>query len=261
MKKFLGTLVLGAALLINSSVAAETKESQQKQEELITGDKKLSIINRVDNKNTKKCVPKKSKIKHSRIFCISEKDILELGVYKPIKNFPEGMINEFGKACRNEICIFKKAGKKMYRIFVQRTAIYHARYPGEMIKGMAWYELFYHGKLKKVQKEIEKFNNYSLEKKRKSNRITSQINSLVKMNKGRENMRKAMGMSLDDDIETVIKKHWVLGEFLNNDKLKVKKIKIDPEIKKRKLLLEKYQTTLKKYKLKLEEEKNKKKKL
>ncbi len=118
-----------------------------------------------------------------------------------------------------------------------------------------------HGKLKKVQKAIEKFNNYSLEKKRKSNRITSQINSLVKMNKGRENMRKAMGMSLDDDIETVIKKHWVLGEFLNNDKLKVKKIKIDPEIKKRKLLLEKYQTTLKKYKLKLEEEKNKKKKL
>ena len=59
----------------------------------------------------------------------------------------------------------------------------------------------------------------------------------------------------------------MLNSYLNPNsgiaghQLKVKKVKLDPEIMKRKLLLEKYQETLKKYKLKLEEEKNKKKKL
>ena len=64
------------------------------------------------------------------------------------------------------------------------------------------------------------------------------------------------GMTVYDDLETVLKNQWLLGEFLNNDKLKVKKVKIDPELKKRKLLLEKYKTTLTRYKKKLEERKN-----
>jgi hypothetical protein len=250
----------GLILLANINVSADSKSITKKPKE-----------NQVEE-----CKPNKSKISHARTYCISEKDILELGVYKSIKNLPDGMLKEIGKKCKTETCIYKKAGKKMYEIFVRRGPIYHARLPGEMIKGMAWYELVYYEKLKKTQKVIEKYNKYSPEekikyskskvkildfKKHKFRILSKKIDSLIKMNKGRKNMREAMGMSLDDDIETVIKNHWVLGEFLNNDKLKVKKVILDPEIKKRKLLLEKYQATLKKYKLKLEEEKNKKKKL
>jgi len=125
-----------------------------------------------------------------------------------------------------------------------------------MVKGMAWYELYYLGQLKKSKKTIDKFNNFSLEKKRDYNLVTSKIDSLVKINKGRKKMREGMGMSLNEDFELVIKKNWMLGEFLNNNIIKTKKITLSPEIKKRKLLLEKYKNTLSKYKSKLDEERN-----
>ena len=82
------------------------------------------------------------------------------------------------------------------------------------------------------------------------------IYSLIKMNEGRIKMRIALGLTLYDDLELVLNNHWMLGDFLNNDKLKVKKVALDPEVKKRKLLLDKYKTTLSKYKKKLEEKKN-----
>jgi len=223
---------------------------------LISENKNPSLSIDKDSRELKKCIPKKFKIKTKSTLCISEQDILELGTYKKIKNLPDGMIIELGKSCSNETCIFKKAAKKMYRIFVQRGKIYHSRYPGEMVKGMAWYELYYLGQLKKSKKTIDKFNNFSLEKKRDYNLVTSKIDSLVKINKGRKKMREGMGMSLNEDFELVIKKNWMLGEFLNNNIIKTKKITLSPEIKKRKLLLEKYKNTLSKYKSKLDEERN-----
>ncbi len=167
----------------------------------------------------------------------------------------------------------------MYDIFVKKGDPYHAKYPGKMIHGMAWYELMYLAKLKKTQKVLNRYlefypdnyKDFSDSRDPFSTTIARsfpkllikedevKIHSLIKMNSGRKNMREAMGMSINDDIETVVRKHWVLGDFLNNDKLKVKKVVMDPDIKKRQLLLEKYQNALKRYKAKLEEERNKKK--
>ena len=67
-------------------------------------------------------------------------------------------------------------------------------------------------------------------------------------------MREALGLSLNDNLETVLKRHWILGDFLNKDKLKVKKVKIKSDIRKRKVLLAKYKSALTKYKNKLDEE-------
>jgi len=254
MKKLLSIIVFSISC-IGSGQAEENKYSDKKID-LISENKNSLVSNDMDNQSIKRCIPKKSKIKTKSVLCISEQDIQELGNYQKIENLPKGMIIELGKSCSKESCIFKKAAKKMYRIFVQRTKIYHSRYPGEMVKGMAWYELYYLGQLKKSQKIIEKFNKLSPEKKRDYNKITKKIDSLIKSNKGRKKMRAGMGMSLDDDFELVIKKNWMLGEFLNNNIIKAKKIKQSTEIKKRKLLLEKYKNTLKKYKSKLEEEKN-----
>ena len=80
------------------------------------------------------------------------------------------------------------------------------------------------------------------------------LHGLIKTNKGRIKMREALGLSLNDDLETVLKRHWLLGDFLNKDKLKVKKVKINSSIKKRKDLLAKYKSALTKYKNKLDEE-------
>ena len=75
------------------------------------------------------------------------------------------------------------------------------------------------------------------------------------MNNGRKKKREALGLSLNDDLAKVLKRNWLLGDFLNNDKVKVKRAKIDPAVKKRDLLLSKYKTAIKKYKNKLAEEK------
>ena len=82
----------------------------------------------------------------------------------------------------------------------------------------------------------------------------SSLHGLIKTNKGRIKMREALGLSLNDDLETVLKRHWLLGDFLNKDKLKVKRVAIGSDIKKRKELLAKYKSALTKYKNKLEEE-------
>ena len=86
----------------------------------------------------------------------------------------------------------------------------------------------------------------------------SKISSLIKMNNGRIKMREALGFNLYDDTLYVINSEWLLGEFLNKDKLKVSKNILSPEMLKRKKLIEEYKSVLAKYKAKLEEEKGKK---
>ena len=77
-----------------------------------------------------------------------------------------------------------------------------------------------------------------------------------KMNKGREKMRAALGMDIYLPIETVLKRYWLLGDFLNDGKIKVKRAKIDRDVKKRKALLEEYRAALNKLKKKIEENEN-----
>jgi hypothetical protein len=120
---------------------------------------------------------------------------------------------------------------------------------------MAWFELLYLDSLKKAQKALKRYNNNKMNALTKSKDMKT-IYSLIKMNNGRIKMREALGLSLYDDLELVLKNHWLLGDFLNNDTLAVEKVALDPELKKRKLLLDKYKTTLSKYKKKLEEKNN-----
>ena len=80
------------------------------------------------------------------------------------------------------------------------------------------------------------------------------LHSLIKLNKGRIKMREALGLSAKDDLTKVLRSHWLLGDLLNNDTYKVKKVRLNSDLKKRKKLLEKYQASLKQYKEKLEEE-------
>ena len=68
-------------------------------------------------------------------------------------------------------------------------------------------------------------------------------------------MRTALGLSEDDDLAKVLSRHFLLGDFLNNDKYKVKKVKLNSGVKKRKELIIKYQSAIKKYKEKLTDEK------
>ena len=154
-------------------------------------------------------------------------------------------------------CRGKVAGKKVYEIFARRGELWHQRHPGDIIHGMAWFEIFYLEKLRKNEKQISRYikngpEGYS--NKFKMSKDVSSLHGLIKTNKGWIKMREALGLSLNDDLEIVLKRHWLLGDFLNKDKLKVKKVKINSDIKKRKKLLAEYKSALTRYKNKLEEE-------
>ena len=197
-----------------------------------------------------KLVLKKTKEDKKINYCLKNSDILMLGRYEKFQT-PKFILDTF-KGCQTELCVRQKAGKKVYEYFVRRGEVYHIRYPGAMIEGMAWFEIFYLNMLKKNQKYIDEYfsNNGNIKKSRQK-----KLHSLIKTNKGRIKMREALGFTVYDDIYDVIEGEWLLAEFLNKDKLKASKVKISADMKKKKLLIEKYKSTLAKYKKKLEEEK------
>ena len=231
----------------------------------------LELIKRFKNYE-KNCEPVESELSLKTVICIKVTDVLDLGKFREIQSFPEGML----KKKLNWTMLSKKAGQEVYALFVKRGPQYHARYPGAMILGMSWYEIFYLNQLKKNKKVIERFvtfgpDDYNKYKNRKDpiNSIKAKnfpkklfqedvlkISKLINNNKSKIKMREALGFSNEDKIEDVIKGQWILGTFLNNDKLKAKKVILDPELKKRKILIARYKTALTKYKKKLEEKSN-----
>ena len=189
---------------------------------------------------------------------VKMKDVVELGTYQEFESYPEGMLKEFGN-CKKQFCRGKKAGKKVYEYFGKRGPLWHKRHPGDIIHGMAWFEIFYLEKLRKNKDQIARYlenGPKGYKSKFKMQKDVNSLHGLINMNKGRKKMRDALGFSLDDDLELVLRQEWLLGEFLNHDEYKVKRVSLNKEILKRKDLLARYQTSLKKYKEKLSEERD-----
>lgn len=181
-------------------------------------------------------------------------DIDKLGSIPLLKSLPEQMYNEL-KSCKpyNEMftsCESKKAGKIVGKTF-RRKGGYSEKYPGKMMEAMAYYEILYLTSLHKNRKYIKKFRERYSDKKFLKKRHKS-LRSLIKMNDGREQMRSALGMTLDTPTEEAIKRFWTLGEFLGLGTPK-KLGKLDKDIRKRKKLLQRYKSKLSKLNKKLEE--------
>ena len=205
--------------------------------------------------NDKKLTKKKCKEFEKMERKVTVETVMALGTFKEFNDYPEGMLKEFGN-CKKQLCKGKKAGEKVYEYFVRRGKLWHERHPGDMIYGMAWFEIMYLEKLRKNKKEIARFLNDdygSSTLTRKKKKDIKALHSLIKMNEGKIKMRKALGLSADDSLATVLGSHWLLGDFLNNNTFKVSKVSLDPRLKKRKKLLAKYQAAIRKYKAKLKE--------
>ena len=230
--------------------------------------KQLKLIDQFKDYE-KNCTPVESKVKMKTVECIKISDVIDFGKYKEIKIFPQGMLTRK----LNSLMLSKKAGQEVYKAFVQRGPRYQTKYPGTMILGMSWYEIFYLGELKKNKKIINRFlefgpDNYIKYKnkfdpigsaiaknkpKHLFNQDVKKLNKLITTNKGRIKMREALGFTKDDFVEEVIKGEWLLGTFLNNDKLKVKKVVLSSDLQKRKVLLARYKSAIGAYKKKLKE--------
>ena len=161
-------------------------------------------------------------------------EVKALGVFTEPKDYPEGMVQFFGKTCKKFHCRAKKAIQEMSKTF-GRTQIYHQRHPGAQLHALAMFELFYLQQLKKNQKKVEKFIAAWPDKKKHGKAVVS----LLKLNKSREQMRKALGMDLNTSVEEAMERYWVMGDFLEKGKVE-KQEKISKDMKKRKKLLAKY---------------------
>jgi len=167
-------------------------------------------------------------------------EIKQLGVFVEPTEYPEGMIEFFGTACKNFVCRADKATKEMALTF-KRSKLYHQRKPGHQLYALAMFELFYLNELKKKEKRIEKFLLVWPEK----NKYGKEVISLIKLNRSKEKMRKSLGMDLNTSIEEAMERYWIMGDFLQRGD--IKKEKISKDIKKREKLLAKYKKAVNKF--------------
>lgn len=168
-------------------------------------------------------------------------DVKKLGLYQPIQNYPIGMRDKFNSNCIEIICQGQKAGSEVYYRFVKKKKTLN-KYPGKMMKAMAWYEVYFHSNLKKNDLFIKRYLLNEGEDYNEKEIDIIKIKSLLSSNESRENMRKSLGMTLETNVEEAINNFWVMGEFL--DKGKPKKRKVEKDMIKRKKIITKYKSQI-----------------
>jgi len=188
---------------------------------------------------------------------ITLKKIEELGQIIKFDNtyYIEGMTKVFSKGCNGFKCEGQDAGKFLSKVF-GRSKEWGQRNPGQMIKAMAMFEVFYGSKLWYAKKSIERYkeDNYKGAKKFfYKEKDEKEIRSLIGINKGRKSMREALTMNLETPTKEAMKKFWLLGEFLDLG-TGVKHKKLDKDLKERKELLEAYKNKITKLKKKLKDD-------
>ena len=215
------------------------------------------------NFETRAAEAKKKETKVSKLFKKKEKEVIKiedvyaLGTPIKIEDLPEGMIKVFGKSCTNFLCRTNKATGIMSKSF-SRGESYNGRHPDNMIKAMAYFELFYMGQLRKNSHALAQYKEYHDEGKKQKSSIEAKVRSLIGTNKGRKGMREALGMTIELDPATAIKRFWALGELLALGEPKPNEIHED--MKERAEIMKRYATILGKMQKKLEEEKEEREK-
>ena len=276
MLKF-GLILTFSALI---TFAANAKTIDQKKEELkkiyeAGGISKLEYEKGIEslekpkgqNKKIKKILSlskkKKSKNKINSIFNNKEKDkeeitlekIEELG--KPVKfddtYYTKGMIKKF-KGCNNSFkCRGDKAGRELYNTFNKRNKAWQQQNPGQMIKTMAMFEVFYSSKLWYARKALKRYKKDEYKGSLRKKKDEKEIRSLLGLYKGRNSMREALGMTPEISSQEAIKKFWLLGEFLDLG-TGVKNKKLASDLKKRQELLTAYKNQISNLKKKLQDD-------
>ena len=206
---------------LKKELAEQKKADEDSQKQNST---KKTVINKND---------KKEEDKKSNDIDDLEKEILEqvklLGKFEEPKNYPSGFKEMFlKKGCKTWNCLSKKTSIEMSKIF-KRSEEYNLKNPGNQIRGMALYEIFYLNTLKKNEKKINKF----LENWPKKNKNSKNVIRMIKLNKSREKMRSALGMDLNTSVEDAIEVYWLMSEFLDLGITKEKEISKDLKLRKK----------------------------
>ena len=209
--------------------------------------KKTSEKSKKENSSSQAVVKeevKNEKVKNTNDIKDLDKEIIKqvklLGKFEEPKTYPAGFQDKFLTGCKTWICLNKKTAKEMSIIF-KRSEKYNLRNPGNQIRGMALYEIFYLNSLKQNEKKINEF----LENWPKENKNADDVIRMIRLNKSREKMRNALGIDLNTSVEDAIEIYWVMASFL--DLGVAKKQKISKDLKLRKQFLAEYKQTISKF--------------
>ena len=219
--------------------------------------KNLILTNKKKNNNLKKFLSANKEDKEE----ITLKKLEELGQIIKFDDtyYPESMLKKLSKGCQGFKCKGSKAGKFLFNAF-GKSKSYSQKNPGQMIKAMAMFEVFYSSKLWYAKKSIERFkeDDYKGLKLIFKKKDEDEIRSLFGINKGRKSMRTALGMTMETPSKEAINKFWLLGEFLDLG-TGVENKKLSKDLKQRQIKLANYKSKIGKLKKKLQDDLDKKK--
>ena len=132
-------------------------EEQKKANETKKNGENLKSSDEKQNKNIKKL----NTVEDDTVL----KEVKLLGSFKEPERYPESFKEEFFKNCKKFSCIGSKSTKKMAEVFA-KSQKYNLENPGNQIKGMALFEIYYLNTLRKNEKKIKIFiENWPTKKK------------------------------------------------------------------------------------------------
>ena len=139
---------------------------------------------------------------------VSKEELEEIGQYKELKEYPEGL---FKNPNFSESMLAKKSAEEMYKTFVQHKNL-NEKYPENMMRAMAYFEVFYNHKLKEEKRAIEDYQNNYPNVKKTSKRA---IQSLYSLSQAKESMRKSIGLTSNDNLEDALTGYMHMYDFMS----------------------------------------------
>ena len=135
------------------------------------------------------------------------KDVEAFGTFNEIDTAPLGM---FKPRDNQFVQMSKYSQGKIGLIFVQQKGMLD-KFPENLMLGMGYFEFFYMQQLKDHKKDIitfkEKYPNIGWTK--------TNIKKIYGLNKARKAMRNALGFTLEDDVQEVLKTYYVLSQLFS----------------------------------------------
>ena len=129
------------------------------------------------------------------------KDELEIiGKYKKILKYPDELFKNLNFSPQ---MLAKEATQEMYKIFVQNKNL-QEKYPENMMKGMAYFEVFFNNKLREEKKAIEDYYTNYPDVKKSSKKS---IQSLYSLTQAKKSMRQSVGLTLNDNLEEALTRY------------------------------------------------------
>ena len=141
---------------------------------------------------------------------VSFNEFKELGTYQKIETYPEGLFKVKGSSKKNaEISMMK-----MYETFVQKPKLLE-KYPENMMKAMAFFEIFYNYQLKENEKSLENFEkNYP----NINWRTKKEVKTLYSLNNAKKSMREALSLNQENTIYEALDRYVFMHNFLEPSK-------------------------------------------